>query len=234
LSRTSSPISGAAVDAIAPVLDCGNVVIPESTSPVGTTGRFAERLARLRPDLRFRSGNHSGQLDVYTAHCPARAFPGHMVRELIKKDRIIGGMTEACADRAQAVYQIFLQEKTFRTDAATVELVKLVENAFRDVNVAFANELSVICDGLGLNVWQVIELANRHPRVVILQPGASVGGHCTAVDPWFIVSSAPKQARLIRTTRQVNDAKPRWHSLMREPRYRPRLVLTRDRCLRRG
>ena len=131
-----------------------------------------------------------------------------MVRELIENDRIIGGMTEACAEHAEAVYRVFLQGKVLRTDAATAELVKLVENAYRDVNIAFANELSLICDQLGLNVWHVIELANRHPRVAILQPGAGVGGHCIAVDPWFIVWSAPERTRLIRTAREVNDAKP--------------------------
>jgi UDP-N-acetyl-D-mannosaminuronic acid dehydrogenase len=198
----------AAADAIAPVLASGNVVILESTSPVGTTARLADRLARLRPDLRFPPERHAELLDVHVAHCPERVLPGRMVRELIENDRIIGGMTEACAEHAEAVYRVFLQGKPFRTDAATAELVKLVENAYRDVNIAFANELSLICDQLELNVWRVIELANRHPRVAILQPGAGVGGHCIAVDPWFIVSSAPERTRLIRTAREVNDAKP--------------------------
>jgi UDP-N-acetyl-D-mannosaminuronic acid dehydrogenase len=198
----------AAADAIAPVLASGTVVILESTSPVGTTARLAKRLARLRPDLRFPPAHHTERLDVHVAHCPERVLPGRMVRELIENDRIIGGMTEACAEHAEAVYRVFLQGKAFRTDAPTAELVKLVENAYRDVNIAFANELSLICDQLGLNVWQVIELANRHPRVAILQPGAGVGGHCIAVDPWFIISSAPERSRLIRTAREVNDAKP--------------------------
>lgn len=197
-----------AADAIAPLLVAGNVVILESTSPVGTTGRLAERLARQRPDLRFPPTRHSEPLDIHVAHCPERVLPGRMVRELIENDRIIGGLTEACAEHAEAVYRIFLQGKVFRTDAATAELVKLVENASRDVNIAFANELSLICDQLGLNVWHVIELANRHPRVSILQPGPGVGGHCIAVDPWFIVWSAPERTRLIRTAREVNDAKP--------------------------
>ncbi len=200
----------AAVEAIAPVLERGNVVILESTSPVGTTERLAERLSRLRPDLRFPERHQSDQADVHVAHCPERVLAGCTVRELIENDRIVGGVTEACAERAQAVYQIFLQSKIFPTDARTAELVKLVENAFRDVNIAFANELSLICDQLELNVWEVIELANRHPRVAILRPGAGVGGHCIAVDPWFIVSSAPSQARLIRSAREVNDAKPRF------------------------
>lgn len=198
----------AAADAIAPLLASGNVVILESTSPVGTTARLAKRLSRLRPDLRFPPAHHTEPLDVHVAHCPERVLPGRMVRELIENDRIIGGMTEACAEHAEAVYRVFLQGKPFRTNAPTAELVKLVENAYRDVNIAFANELSLICDQLGLNVWQVIELANRHPRVAILQPGAGVGGHCIAVDPWFIISSAPERSRLIRTAREVNDAKP--------------------------
>jgi UDP-N-acetyl-D-mannosaminuronic acid dehydrogenase len=200
----------AAADAIAPALAPGNVVILESTSPVGATARLAARLARLRPELRFPPERHAEPLDVHVAHCPERVLPGRMVRELIENDRIIGGMTEACAEHAEAVYRVFLRGTAFRTDAPTAELVKLVENAYRDVNIAYANELSVVCDELGLDVWRVIELANRHPRVAILQPGAGVGGHCIAVDPWFIVSSAPERTRLIRTAREVNDAKPRF------------------------
>ena len=199
-----------AADAIAPVLVSGNVVILESTSPVGTTERLAARLARLRPDLSFPPGRHSEPLDVHVAHCPERVLPGRMVRELIENDRIIGGITEGCAQCAEAVYRVFLQGQAFRTDAPTAELVKLVENASRDVNIAFANELSLICDQLGLDVWKVIELANRHPRVSILQPGPGVGGHCIAVDPWFIVASAPERTRLIRAAREVNDAKPKF------------------------
>ena len=198
----------AAADSIAPMLVPGNVVILESTSPVGTTARLSDRLARLRPDLRFPSGRQTEPLDIHVAHCPERVLPGRMVRELIENDRIVGGITEACAEHAEAVYHVFLQAEVFRTDAATAELVKLVENASRDVNIAFANELSLICDQLGLNVWHVIELANRHPRVSILQPGPGVGGHCIAVDPWFIISTAPERARLIRTAREVNDGKP--------------------------
>jgi len=200
----------AAADAIAPALASGNVVILESTSPVGTTERLTRQLARLRPDLCFPLERHPEPLDVHVAHCPERVLPGRMVRELIENDRIIGGMTEACAEHAEALYRIFLQGKLFRTDAPTAELVKLAENAFRDVNIAFANELSLICDQFGLNVWRVIELANRHPRVGILQPGPGVGGHCIAVDPWFIIASAPERTRLIRTAREVNDAKPKF------------------------
>jgi UDP-N-acetyl-D-mannosaminuronic acid dehydrogenase len=199
-----------AADAIAPVLIAGNVVILESTSPVGTTERLAARMAQLRPDLRFPPARHTEQVDVHVAHCPERVLPGRMVRELIENDRIVGGITEACAEHAEAVYRVFLQGQAFRTDAATAEFVKLVENASRDVNIAFANELSLVCDQLGLNVWRVIELANRHPRVSILQPGSGVGGHCIAVDPWFIVASAPERARLIRTAREVNDSKPKF------------------------
>src|ERR1700741_4439132 len=199
-----------AADAIARVLVSGNVVILESTSPVGPRGVLTARFARGRPDLCFPPARHAEPLDVHVAHCPERVLPGRMVRELIENDRIIGGMTEACAEHAEAVYRVFLQAKVFRTDAATAELVKLVETASRDVNIAFANELSLICDQLGLNVWHVIELANRHPRVSILQPGPGVGGHCIAVDPWFIISSAPEQTRLIRAAREVNDAKPKF------------------------
>jgi UDP-N-acetyl-D-mannosaminuronic acid dehydrogenase len=200
----------AAADAIGPVLNPGNVVILESTSPVGTTARLAARLARLRPELRFPPARRGEQLDVYVAHCPERVLPGHMVRELVENDRIIGGMTESCGERAEAVYRLFLRGNLFRTDAPTAELVKLVENAFRDVNIAFANELSLICDQLGLDVWSVIDLANRHPRVSILRPGAGVGGHCIAVDPWFIIKAAPERSRLMRIAREVNDAKPKF------------------------
>ena len=154
----------------------GNVVILELTSPVGTTERMTKRLAALRQDLRFPGQAEAGsKLDVHVAHCPERVLPGQMVRELIENDRIIGGMTETCAERAEAIYRIFLRGRCYLTDAASAELVKLVENAYRDVNIAFANELSVICDHLGINVWQLIQLANRHPRVSILQPGAGSG-----------------------------------------------------------
>jgi UDP-N-acetyl-D-mannosaminuronic acid dehydrogenase len=198
----------AATDAIAPLLAPGNIVILESTVPVGTTQRLACRIATQRPDLRFPVASNVVDVDVNVAHCPERVLPGRTVRELIENDRIIGGLTENCASRAESVYKIFLQGNCLLTDAATAEFVKLAENAFRDVNIAFANELSLICDLLGLNVWQVIDLANRHPRVSILAPGAGVGGHCVAVDPWFIVSSAGERARLIRTAREVNDKKP--------------------------
>jgi UDP-N-acetyl-D-mannosaminuronic acid dehydrogenase len=201
----------AATASISAHLREGSTVILESTSPVGTTERLAERLAAARPDLSFPHHKQVGvAVDVHVAHCPERILPGQMVRELVSNDRIIGGLTEACAKSALALYESFVEGEAFVTDSRTAELVKLIENSYRDVNIAFANELSVICDELGVDVWQAIGLANKHPRVNILKPGAGVGGHCIAVDPWFIVDAAPKTARLIRTAREVNDAKPHW------------------------
>jgi UDP-N-acetyl-D-mannosaminuronic acid dehydrogenase len=209
-ARTKADMSyvDAAVDSIAPVLEKGTIVILESTSPVGTTARIAERLSEKRPDLRFPTPQARGRIDVNVAHCPERILPGHMIRELIENDRIIGGLTEECSARARELYQIFVRGQCIVTDAATAELVKLAENAYRDVNIAFANELSIICDRLGLNVWTVIDLANRHPRVNILRPGPGVGGHCISVDPWFIADSAPEDSKLIRAAREVNGSKP--------------------------
>jgi len=199
----------AAVKAIAPVLEKGNVVILESTSPVGTTEKMVEWMKLIRPDLTFpRFGGEGHRVDVSVAHCPERVLPGHIVRELVENDRIIGGMTQYCAERAREFYKIFVEGDCLITDCRTAELSKLVENSFRDVNIAFANELSLICDKLEINVWELIQLANRHPRVNILQPGPGVGGHCIAVDPWFIVDSAPDTAKLIHTARLVNDGKP--------------------------
>ena len=201
----------AAADSIAPLLRRGNTVILESTSPVGTTERLARRFARARPDLSFPAYGESGaDADIRIAHCPERILPGQTVRELVSNDRIIGGLSEDCAAAALALYEGFVTGQCLLTDCRTAEFVKLIENAYRDVNIAFANELSLICDRLGIDVWRAIELANRHPRVNILQPGAGVGGHCVAVDPWFIVDAAPETARLIRTAREVNDAKPRF------------------------
>jgi UDP-N-acetyl-D-mannosaminuronic acid dehydrogenase len=197
-----------AVDSIAPALAAGNLVVLESTSPVGTTAAIAQRLARQRPDLRFPANGRRGPVDVHVAHCPERILPGQMIRELVENDRIVGGLTDDCALRARELYELFVRGECIVTDAATAELVKLTENAYRDVNIAFANELSTICEQLELNVWNVIDLANRHPRVDILKPGPGVGGHCISVDPWFIVESAPERAQLIRTARQVNNAKP--------------------------
>lgn len=199
----------AASKAIAPLLKKGNLVILESTSPVGATEQMAAWLAESRPDLTFPQ-THGEDSDIRVAHCPERVLPGHVMRELIENDRVIGGMTAKCSDYAVALYKIFVQGDCVVTNARSAEMAKLTENSFRDVNIAFANELSMICDKLDINVWELIKLANRHPRVNILQPGPGVGGHCIAVDPWFIVSKTPEQARLIRTAREVNDSKPEW------------------------
>lgn len=196
-----------AVRNLAPVLREGNLIIVESTVPVGTTERVARQLAELRRDLSFPH-QAGAAAQVHIAHCPERVLPGRVLTELIHNDRCIGGLTPECARRACELYRIFLHGECFPTDARTAELVKLTENAFRDVNIAFANELSQICDRLDVDVWELISLSNRHPRVDILQPGPGVGGHCIAIDPWFIVSSAPEQARLIRTAREINLAKP--------------------------
>lgn len=199
----------AAAKAIAPVLQKGNLVILESTSPVGATEELANWLAEARPDLTFpqTAGNEA---DINIAHCPERVLPGHVLRELVENDRVIGGMSEECSKKAVALYKTFVVGECLLTNARTAEMAKLTENSFRDVNIAFANELSMICDKLDINVWELIKLANRHPRVNILNPGPGVGGHCIAVDPWFIVSSAPETAKLIRQAREVNDAKPHY------------------------
>jgi UDP-N-acetyl-D-mannosaminuronic acid dehydrogenase len=190
-----------ATRAIVPYLREGNLVILESTSPVGTTEFIYKTIVEARPEL-------VGKINC--AHCPERVLPGHILRELVDNDRIVGGLNKAANEQAKELYKSFCNGAILLTDSKTAELSKLVENSFRDVNIAFANELSVICDHLGINVWETIALANRHPRVNILQPGPGVGGHCIAVDPWFIVSSAPEQAKLIKTARLVNDAKPHW------------------------
>lgn len=194
---------------IAPVLKKGDLVILESTSPVGATEQMAAWLAAARPDLSFPQ-THGESSDIRIAHCPERVLPGHVLRELVQNDRVIGGMTPKCSELAISLYKVFVQGECIVTNARTAEMCKLTENSFRDVNIAFANELSMICDKLDINVWELIRLANRHPRVNILQPGPGVGGHCIAVDPWFIVSKTPEQARLIRTAREVNDSKPQW------------------------
>ncbi len=197
----------AAVESIAPVLEKGNLIILESTSPVGTTERIVAQVAELRKDLHIPiSRSIAG--DLYFVHCPERVLPGKIIGELVGNDRVIGGYTADCADQAAELYSTFVRGKLILTDDKTAEMTKLVENAYRDVNIAFANELSLICDELGINVWSVIEFANRHPRVNILKPGPGVGGHCIAVDPWFIVYAAPTQARLIAMARQVNDSIP--------------------------
>jgi UDP-N-acetyl-D-mannosaminuronic acid dehydrogenase len=198
-----------AARAIAPQLQRGNLVILESTSPVGASEKLASWLAEERPDLVFPLTDRR-DCDVHVAYCPERVLPGNIVSELVKNDRVVGGLTPDCAAMARSLYESFVKGQCFETDARTAEMTKLTENAFRDVNIAFANELSLICDRLNIDVWNLISLANRHPRVNILNPGPGVGGHCIAVDPWFIVDSAPETARLIRTARDINDGKPRW------------------------
>jgi UDP-N-acetyl-D-mannosaminuronic acid dehydrogenase len=198
-----------AAEAIAPVLEKGNLVILESTSPVGATEKLAGWLQAARPDLHF-PGQTSHEPDVYVAHCPERVLPGRVLEELVSNDRIIGGMSKACSDKAIELYKVFVRGECITTNARTAEMAKLTENSFRDVNIAFANELSIICDELKINVWELIALSNRHPRVNILSPGPGVGGHCIAVDPWFIVDSAPHSAKIIRTAREINDGKPQY------------------------
>lgn len=197
-----------AARSIAPVLVRGSLVVLESTSPVGTTERVCELLQELRPDLKIPSVGSVGPCDVFVAYCPERVLPGYVLRELTENDRVIGGVTPACAERAADLYRLFVKGECVITNTRTAEMTKLTENSFRDVNIAFANELSMICEKLDINVWELIALANRHPRVKILQPGPGVGGHCISVDPWFIVHKTPEQARLIRTAREVNDSKP--------------------------
>jgi UDP-N-acetyl-D-mannosaminuronic acid dehydrogenase len=195
---------------IAPVLKAGDLVILESTSPVGTTDAVRDLIAELRPDLKVPkvgNGSSAQNPDISIAYCPERVLPGRILVELIDNDRCIGGITPRCARKALAFYKSFVRGTCITTSARVAEMVKLSENAFRDVNIAFANELSMVSDKLDIDVWEVIRLANRHPRVNILSPGPGVGGHCIAVDPWFIVHSAPEQTPLIRTAREVNDGK---------------------------
>ena len=200
----------AAALAIAPVLQAGNLVILESTSPVGATEAMAGWLAEARPDLSFPQDTGEAS-DIRIAHCPERVLPGKVMLELITNDRVIGGMTPACSKRAVALYKTFVTaECIIASGPRTAEMAKLTENSFRDVNIAFANELSIICDKLSIDVWELIALANLHPRVDILKPGPGVGGHCIAVDPWFIVASDKENAKLIRTAREINDLKPDW------------------------
>lgn len=199
----------AAVESIAPLISKGNLIVLESTSPVGTTDQISAWLAELRPDL-LMPHQDPDKADVYIAHCPERVLPGRVLQELVSNDRIIGGITERCAARAVELYHLFVRGECLLTNARTAEMAKLTENSFRDVNIAFANELSMICDHLKINVWELIKLANRHPRVNILLPGPGVGGHCIAVDPWFIVDSAPEQAQIIRKAREINDSKPHY------------------------
>lgn len=197
-----------ATNVIAPVLAPGNLVILESTCPVGTTETIAEWLSEARPDLTFPK-THGVDSQIRIAHCPERVLPGRVMHELVVNDRLIGGMTPRCSALAVSLYEsIVTGECVIASNPRIAELTKLSENSYRDVNIAFANELSMICDDLGLDVWEVIRHANLHPRVNILRPGPGVGGHCIAVDPWFIVSSAPEKSPLIQTARKVNDSKP--------------------------
>ena len=198
-----------AVIAISKVLKKGDLVILESTSPVGTTETMVKWLTKLRADLTFPRHN-SINCDVNVAHCPERVLPGQVVRELVENDRIIGGITHACSERAVELYKIFVKGDCIITNARTAEMAKLTENSCRDVQIAFANELSMICDTLEIDVWELISLANRHPRINILQPGPGVGGHCIAVDPWFIISKTPHQSHLIHNARLVNLSKMDW------------------------
>jgi UDP-N-acetyl-D-mannosaminuronic acid dehydrogenase len=197
----------AAARVIAPKILPGACVIVESTSPVGTTERVAAIISELRPDLVVPRDGSNEEADIALAYCPERVLPGRIVNELVHNDRVIGGVTPACAERAAVLYTSFVKGDCLYTTARVAETVKLVENSFRDVNIAFANELSMIADVIGVDVWDVIRLANRHPRVNILQPGPGVGGHCIAVDPWFLVAGAPQAARLVHTAREVNDHK---------------------------
>jgi UDP-N-acetyl-D-mannosaminuronic acid dehydrogenase len=197
----------AATRAVAKVLKPGDTVILESTSPVGTTEDMRDVIAAERPELKLPGRNDGAEIAI--AYCPERVLPGKIIQELVHNDRSIGGITPACAERAAGFYRRFVRGECIVTDARSAEMTKLVENAYRDVNIAFANELSIVADAMGLDVWEVIRLANRHPRVNILQPGPGVGGHCIAVDPWFIVHGARAETPLIQTARGVNEGKIR-------------------------
>lgn len=198
-----------AVKAIASHVKKGDLIVLESTSPVGTTELIAQWLSDLRPDLSVPLSSDDAA-DIFIAHCPERVLPGRVMIELVENDRVIGGMTKGCADKAVELYKNFVKGECITTTCATAEMAKLAENSFRDVNIAYANELSMICDELGINVWELISITNLHPRVNILQPGPGVGGHCIAVDPWFIISKSPERAKVIKAARLVNDSKPVW------------------------
>ena len=194
-----------AVDAMVQHLRPGVLVVLESTSPPGTTKWMAEYIIEKRPDLSLEEGAENA---IYVAHCPERVLPGQIMEEMENNDRVIGGLTPRGTEMARDLYATFCSAQLLTTEATTAEMAKLTENSFRDVNIAFANELSLICDRLGIDVWELIELANHHPRVNILNPGPGVGGHCIAVDPWFIVSAVPEEAKMVRLARETNDAKP--------------------------
>lgn len=204
-----------ATKSIAPYVKEGDIVILESTSPVGTTDKVEEVLAQARPELfpslnTQRSTLNTQKSKIFVAHCPERVLPGHIMRELVENDRIVGGVTPEATRVTAEFYRTFVEGEVLETDAKTAEMAKLTENSFRDVNIAFANELSILCDQFGIDTLELIALANRHPRVNILQPGCGVGGHCIAVDPWFIVDAGKGAARLIETARRVNDYKSEW------------------------
>lgn len=187
---------------ISPYVKPGNLIILESTSPVGTSEEIVSRI--------LAENGHDVVNDVHVAHCPERVLPGRILIELVQNDRIVGGVTKKATELATSFYKEFVSGEVLQTNARTAEMSKLSENSFRDVNIAFANELSLICDKENIDVWELIGLANRHPRVSILQPGPGVGGHCIAVDPWFIISRDRENSRLIETARKVNDYKPQW------------------------
>ena len=198
-----------AARSIAPVLKKGDLVILESTSPVGTTEKLSSWLESERSDLTFPHSRGESS-DIRVAHCPERVLPGQIMYELVHNDRVIGGITPRCTEAARSLYEKFVRGECVETDARTAEMCKLTENAARDVSIAFANELSVICDRTGIDVWELIQLANRHPRINILQPGPGVGGHCIAVDPWFIISQSRDATPLMQAARNINDNKPEW------------------------
>jgi UDP-N-acetyl-D-mannosaminuronic acid dehydrogenase len=189
-----------ATKSIAPYVKQDNIIILESTSPVGTTDKMEEVLKENGVDTS----------KVFIAHCPERVLPGHIMRELVENDRIVGGTTKKSTQKTVEFYNTFVEGEVLSTDARTAEMAKLTENSFRDTNIAFANELSILCDKFGIDVWELISLTNRHPRVNVLQPGAGVGGHCIAVDPWFIVHAGGDDAKMIRTAREVNTYKTEW------------------------
>ena len=198
-----------ACKSISSKLKVGNLVVLESTSPVGTTEKISNWLAKARPDLTFPH-THGVKSNIRIAYCPERVLPGKILYELVHNDRIIGGMTSKCSNVTSKVYRLFVKGKLDYTNPRTAEMSKLTENSFRDVNIAFANELSIICDKLDINIWDLVRIANLHPRVNILQPGPGVGGHCIAIDPWFIVNKNSADARLIRLARQINEQKLKW------------------------
>jgi UDP-N-acetyl-D-mannosaminuronic acid dehydrogenase len=201
-----------ATKAIAPYVKENDIVILESTSPVGTTDKIEEILKAERPDL-FNISNSSLNIQkslIFVAHCPERVLPGQIMRELVENDRIVGGTTPEATQKTVDFYRTFVSGEVLSTDARTAEMAKLTENSFRDTNIAFANELSILCDKFDIDVWELIKLTNRHPRVNVLQPGAGVGGHCIAVDPWFIVHAGGSDAKIIRTAREVNTYKTEW------------------------